>query len=530
MRRSLERAANQARNFDENTDSRKLAEARQSLESALQDGVKEIQKLLEASKINADAVAAPTRRERDAAKLVEELQRSFKRESIMSANQLERNWKEELKRQGQRYEQAEKEWKRSQDSRARAQENANRKPDDSWVQDELRRKTIEVDRKSKSLEAMKSTLEKLTNTSSELSSKAQQLDESPLTPATIDINPTARLITDQLKRAQEFLNSVAEMSAKEASLEWAPPQAHQEALSAATERQNQINQAVDRIQDELRRNARHLERMQQPASRDSLEAYQRQLEEIRESTLTPLETQLSDAASRAESTEKDFSQANQNRELTEPLTRPTVQAEIATLDQAAQQLQSLGSSIESDPRIQSQASSNQQPEAGNPPSATNRFESRSDILRSRDRAQLLDRLDRTMFSGSSNSSSSGRNATLDSMQSSLRRAANELSSRMSQQRNLQLQASRQEQFSSQQSLAGSSSRSYSISGQSVANQRTSFDAYFMPARDSEMRSEWGKLRTQAAEQNLEGSREVFDPDFDQAIQAYFRSLQTEGSK
>lgn len=530
MRITLERAANQARYIDENTDSRKLAEARQILESALQEGVKEIQELLEASKSDADASAAPARRARDTAKLVEDLQRNFQRESKNSASQLERNWNEELKRQGQRYEQAAKDLQRSQESRARAQQNANRKPDDSWAQDELRRKTIEVDRKAKSLEAMKSTMEQIAATASELSAKAESLDESPFTPTSIDINPTAGLITDQLKRAQEFLNSVAEMSAKEASSEWAPPQAQQDALSAATERQTQINQAVDRIQDELRRNARHQERMQQSASSDALQNYQRQLEELRESTLAPLESQLSEAASRAESSEKDFSQANQNRELTEPLTRPTVQAEIATLGQAAEQLQSLGRSIENDPSIQSESSSSQQSEAGNTPSTTNRSESRSDILRSRDRAQLLDRMDRMMFSSSSNSSPSGMNSPSDSMQSSLRSAANELSSRMSQQRNRQMKATGQNQSSSQQSVAGQSSRASSVSGQTTADQRTGFDAYFMPDRDSDTRSEWGKLRKQAAEQNLEGSREVFDPDFDQAIQAYFRSLQTEGSK
>jgi hypothetical protein len=62
------------------------------------------------------------------------------------------------------------------------------------------------------------------------------------------------------------------------------------------------------------------------------------------------------------------------------------------------------------------------------------------------------------------------------------------------------------------------------------DQRTNFDSYFLPDRDSDSRGDWGKLRKQAAEQNLEGTREAFDPDFDQAIQAYFRTLQAEGAK
>jgi hypothetical protein len=101
---------------------------------------------------------------------------------------------------------------------------------------------------------------------------------------------------------------------------------------------------------------------------------------------------------------------------------------------------------------------------------------------------------------------------------------------MNQQRSQKMQASNQSRSGSQQSGSNQSKQTASSTGSMSEDQRTNFDSYFLPDRDSESKGEWGKLRKQAAEQNLEGSREAFDPDFDQAIQAYFRTLQAEGAK
>jgi len=40
--------------------------------------------------------------------------------------------------------------------------------------------------------------------------------------------------------------------------------------------------------------------------------------------------------------------------------------------------------------------------------------------------------------------------------------------------------------------------------------------------------EWGKLREQRAEQVIEGKREFLDPEFGDAIRAYYRALGKQG--
>jgi hypothetical protein len=42
--------------------------------------------------------------------------------------------------------------------------------------------------------------------------------------------------------------------------------------------------------------------------------------------------------------------------------------------------------------------------------------------------------------------------------------------------------------------------------------------------------EWGRLREQRAEQVIEGKREFLDPEFSDAIRAYYRALGKQGKE
>jgi hypothetical protein len=48
--------------------------------------------------------------------------------------------------------------------------------------------------------------------------------------------------------------------------------------------------------------------------------------------------------------------------------------------------------------------------------------------------------------------------------------------------------------------------------------------YFLPNSQSSNDRDWGKLRTQRTIDVKEGTRELFDPEFDQAIRAYYQAI------
>ncbi|MCU0711573.1 MAG: hypothetical protein MUC43_05905 [Pirellula sp.] len=519
----LQQSINQAGNLNEQTDAATLESANKNLESALQSALSSIKPIGDKLKEAADEPLTDPKTKKEAIKQAENYQKQFQREAKQTSSQLAQQWQREIQNQSQRFEQAKKELDQARNSRAQSQKNANQKPDDNWAQEELRRKTVDVDRMTQNLKALEQSIDQLKERSQQLDDKTKDLQETDSSsPAP---NPTLGLAAEQIGKAQSLLEAVAEMAKETGNRTLGEPAASSETLSAATQRQKQINQAVDRIQDELQRSERHQERMEQTQMAKSLESYQNRVEQLKNETLSPLQSSLAEAATQTDAIEKKFSQENREADLSSSLEKPSSQSNIESLNEASNALKSLGESIENDATLASGQS-----EAA---TAGNSQNSREEMLQSRDRAQLLDRLDRMVFSRGSEGSESSANepsGRANPVESSLRNAANQIASRMNQQRSQKMQASSQSRASSQQSNSNQSKQAASSTGSMSEDQRTNFDSYFLPHRDSETKGDWGKLRRQAAEQNLEGSREAFDPDFDQAIQAYFRTLQTEGVK
>lgn len=533
----LQQAINLAGNLNEQSDAALLDGANKKLESALQSTVNAIKPIESKLKEAADEPITDPKSKKEAIKQADNYQKQFDREAKQSSDQLAQQWQREIQNQSQRYEQAKKELEQAKNVRTQSQKNASQKPDDNWAQEELRRRTVDVDRRSESLKVMEKSIDELKERASQLENKSKALQETESSSPTS--NPTLGLAAEQLSKAQSLLEAVAEIAKESANRSIEDSSANADTLSAASKRQKQINQAVDRIQEELQRTERHQERMQQTQSEKILEKYQDQVKKLNDETLAPLQVSLAEGASQADTTEKEFSQANRDSDLSEPLERPSSKNNIEKLNEAANALKSLGESIGNDPNLgsaQSDSSASALQDSANSSNAandSNSQNSRENMLQSRDRAKLLDRLDRMVYSRESDGSESIANQSsgrADPMESSLRNAANQIASRMSQQRSQKMQASKQSRSNSQQSNSNQSKQAASSTGSMSEDQRTNFDSYFLPDRDLEMKGDWGKLRKQAAEQNLQGSREAFDPDFDQAIQAYFRTLQAEGAK
>ncbi len=529
----LQQAINQAGNLNEQTDAATIEGANKHLESALQSTLNSVRPIGDTLKEGAGEPLTDPKTKKEALKQVENHEKQFAREAKQSGDQLAQQWQREIQNQAQRLEQAKKELDQARNSRAQSQRNAIQKPDDSWAQEELRRKTVDVDRRTQNLKALEQSIDQLKERSNNWIAKRKGCKQVNLRHPH---QPNSRLGCGANRQSRVDARGCCRNAKETSDRSLGDSAANAETLTAATQRQKQINQAVDRIQEELQRNVRHQDRMEQTQTEKSLENYQNQVEQLKNETLAPLQSSLAEAATQTDSIEKKFSQENREVDLSASLEKPSAQNNIAELNEASDALRSLGELIQNDPSLapsQSESSTSESQGSSNSADAVENGSSqnsREDMLRSRDRAQLLDRLDRMVFSRGSESSSSESAAGGNPVDSSLRNAANQIASRMNQQRSQKMQASNQSRSSSQQSNSNQSKQAASSTGSMSEDQRTDFDSYFLPDRDSESKGDWGKLRKQAAEQNLEGSREAFDPDFDQAIQAYFRTLQAEGAK
>jgi hypothetical protein len=94
---------------------------------------------------------------------------------------------------------------------------------------------------------------------------------------------------------------------------------------------------------------------------------------------------------------------------------------------------------------------------------------------------------------------------------------------MNQDRLNQRAASNQTRSSSRnESSQGQSQSQANKQGRGMAGQEPG--AFVLPGRSKEPSRDWGNLREQRAEDTIEGRRDEYDPEFVEAIKAYFKAM------
>jgi len=364
-------------------------------------------------------------------------------------------------------------------------------------------------------------------------------------------NPIAALATEQLEKAREQVDALQlQMSTLlQDTKSLSEPRSTSAALSAETKQHIGIQEKVGGAAQELARSARHEERLGNTSGAKVLAENSAQVDKTSNEALKQVADKLDTAATDASRSEAEQATANQDSEIQNPFRRPGTQGLQDSVTQASQELTNLAQQLEqaiglteSSKRGTDSAAPNADSSRPNQGSQNNDTKQVRDEkqMAARDLARMLDELDRstnaspssngTPADGENSSKSEGqqqasaeaqgdRNGAQSSFQDSVRNSADKLSGAMNQDRLNQRSTSNQSQNSSSKESSQSQSNKQ---GRGMASQESG--TFVLPGRSKEPSRDWGNLREQRAEDVIEGRRDEYDPEFVEAIKAYFKAM------
>lgn len=390
-------------------------------------------------------------------------------------------------------------------------------------------------------------------------------------------NPYSALALEQLQQADEHLVELLNGSEElHRQLEPRAARPSPDVTANAASRQSQIKQEIERISQDLERSARHEKRLGNKNGSDRLEQSSKDIRTTAANALTDAERQLANDAEKARDAEQSFLNARKADSTVPELSRPEIGGSNQSLLQSQKELEQHAQNLESisgpeghsstdrpsspagksadtkshdatqtDASNQSTGSSDGKVSSSRVASAGRPAGNREAQIRTAvDMAQLLDQLDRAVYTpiapAETMDSNEGRssearqnNRSVDpqesrgekrnpanALQAQLQLSSQRLASEMSQQRAQQRDRNPVGQTHVREKQSASSSTGLSFSGETALTA----EEYFLNDESAEHLRDWGKLRRQSAEDVLEGKREIFDPEYDEAIQAYYRIL------
>ena len=455
--------------------------------------------------------------------------------------------------------------------RDKVMEALQKKPDDTGLQaqmDQKTRETFQAMQRANSAKQLAQGAQQIASDAKELEQRTEQSQRANLdTP-----NPMAALAREQISAAKEQLDQLSDQSKQLQSQVNQPPQRAPtaEALGQGKPTQEAVQKAVDQVSDQLARSARHEERLNNQKGSQQLNQQAQQIQQQAKGAVDRASDQLEQAAQKAkEQMRNELQQARQNASP-EPQRAPDAEASLSALNQAqeslAQQANELkGISSAMSPQQSQQQSSQQQgnQQQGAEQQGDNQQGSMNQAIpqSAKELARLLDSLDSQLAAeqlGNSDGSkpanaqanaqagaeSNSQNSQADQpsdtqgqqagqpqdsgpsksqnagSQKALADAASEIAAQLQSQRLANRNAAKERS----QKAKGPSSESSAepddtgrTEGQPVGNS-------VLPNVMIDKGIEWGKLREQRAEQVIEGKREFLDPEFGEAIRAYYRAL------
>lgn len=430
-------------------------------------------------------------------------------------------------------EQKSKELQQKLEARHKIMDELKSHPDRKWLQDELDRNTIAASKASADAENAKRSAEAAQGLAKTSAERAQNQENMPR--ANLDRpNPTAALADEQIAAAAKQLRGIqqAVQTAAQQAKERGEPQPNASALNQADARQNQVANTLDQLVDQMARSARHEERLENQQGSNMLAEQSQAINRTASNEISQAQQEVSLAAERADQAE--LNHARDSRDAATPLLTPLQSATTAKqrTEQAAQSLEQLAQSIEQNVEPESDMSSEKM--RGDPM----RSENGSDGAQSaREKARLLDALDQQVHRRSNASkgdrrTSSDRPSKPDSdgdetrasskaTQSSLRQSAGQVAAQLQRER-LAKQRDRASSDSDSKSTSSNSAKQRADDQGRTENPSTGDSrlapSALLPGED------WGRLRQQRAEEITQGKRDALDPEYSDAIRAYFRAL------
>ena len=425
-------------------------------------------------------------------------------------------------------------------------------PDNDASKERLRNASIQEEQLVARAQTAQSEVRQAESLAEQAKLRASKFDES----VRKDVdkpNPIAALAAEQLEKAREQVDElqlqVSSLIPETKSL--SEPRSTSAALSAEKNQHKGIQEKVGDAAQELARSARHEERLGNTSGAKVLAETSAQVDKTSNESLQQVADKLDAAAADAIRSEADQATANQDSEIQEPFRRPATQGLQDTVTQASQELTNLARQL--DQAIGSTESSQRGTEIPKPNADSSRPNQGSQSKGSkqerdekqtaaRELARMLDELDRSTNAdpssngksaqGENSSKSEGqprasaeeqgdRNGSRNSFQDSVRNSADNLSGTMNQDRLNQRSANNQTRNSSRKESSQSQSQA-NKQGRGMAGQEPG--AFMLPGRSREPSRDWGNLREQRAEDTIEGRRDEYDPEFVEAIKAYFKAM------
>ena len=407
--------------------------------------------------------------------------------------------------------------------------------------------------KLKAEEKISEQAETLTKNAKELLAEFERVERANLDKP----NPNAALAVEQLQNASAQLERIQDQvkaiadSAKKLPL----PQTPSSTLAIQDREQQRVLDTVLDVASNLARSSRHEERLGNSQSASKLASQAANVEQLTRGSLKEAKDELNQRAEDAKNSERRQSDALKNEEITKQLVRSDTNAARANLNSSASDLASQSR------QVQQQLEEMSENKAANPtPKSTS--EDTASVLRdlqqaqSREMARMLDVLDQQLHSDSNRDSQLGaaaasgksqssqnspppqssnqgdpksnpsgseedRNGARSAFKNTVKATADKLAGSMGQQR-LNQRSENQSQRNARSDYSGKQTPGSQKSGGFSGLERAS--DFSLPGMMRSTNREWGKLREQRVEDAIEGRRDEYDPEFNNAIQAYTKGL------
>ncbi len=550
----LRQASQSVKGLSEDTSRREIESASEELAASLDQTLKQVQSASQAVQPTIERANEKDERRRQNAKSeTQNIQNQNRNEILHQAKEYAAHTQRQSDQAKRRLQQIQAELDNANKQRQSAVTNFQKDPDNESLLESLRQATGKVEQAF----VKKQTEEKLAAQAESFVNHAKVQMESFERAERADLdrpNPQAALAVEQLERAKEQLGQLQEQvkSIAELAKQLPQPQTLASTLLNEVREQLQVQEKVLDVANQLARSGRHEERLGNERAAKDLAGQAESVDEVARGSLIQAKEELNRASESAKRSEHQQYDSVKNEEVRGPFNRPDASSSQEKLNLAAQDLAAQAEQIEQ--QIGEMKGSQKASPITNastdkdPPAKRDAKQAES-----RDMARMLDVLDRQLNSppisnnnpakGDSNSndglpskgsepsesqSSSSknntgeedRNGTRSDFKDSVKSSAEKLAGAMGQERISRRSASQTAKDS------GKDSKGKTTRGNQLG-QGPNFDnggEFVLPGVARGQYKDWGKLREQRAEDAVEGRRDDFDPEFSEAIQAYYKAL------
>ncbi len=550
----LRRASQSVKGLGDDTSRNEIESASKELAANLDQTLKKVQFASQGIQPTMDrAIEKDERRRQNLKNETQNIQNQNRNEILHQAREYAVHTQRQSDQAKRRIQQTQTELDNTNKQRQSALNNLLKNPDNPSALDSLRQATAKVEQafmKKETEEKIAAQAEAFTNQAKEQTGTLERAERADLDRP----NPQAALAVEQLERASEQLGQLHEQikSIVELAKQLPQPQTPASTLFNEARDQQQVQEKVLDVATQLARSGRHEERLGNDRGAKDLASQAESVKRVARGSLNQAKEELSQTSEDARQSEQQQYDATKNEEIRGPFNRPVTSVAQEKLNRAAQDLTAQAEQIEQ--KIGEMKGSQKTSPIANARTETGSDETRdSKQAESREMARMLDVLDRQLNSLPSNNdqqtqsennsnekpSSKGstptesknassrnsgeeddRKGARSAFKDSVKSSAEKLAGAMGQERMSRRSASQSAKDSRNDSKSKPSRGNQPGRGPDFENG----GEFVLPGIARGQNREWGKLREQRAEDAVEGRRDEFDPEFSEAIQAYYKAL------